>query len=303
MERAIELVAPAVSAYPRRPELLPAGHFESGRWRARFARTPNELDAILRLRFEVFNLELGEGLESSQATRRDEDRFDAFCHHLLVEEKTSGAIVGTYRMQTWEMARDGCGFYSAGEFDLSRMPAEVLDDSIEVGRACIHRDHRHKQVLFLLWRGLAAYVQATRKRYLFGCSSLTSQDAAEGLRLYRQLRDAGSVHPALDVPPLPALRCAVEPAGVEGRPRGGAEAVEGNEDGDGPPVHVPTLFRTYLRYGAQVVSQPALDREFKTIDYLMLIDVAGLSPRTRQVFFGGQEPLGARDHSADPASG
>jgi putative hemolysin len=298
MERALELVAPVVSGYPRRPELLPAAHFESGRWRARFARTPNELDAILRLRFEVFNLELGEGLESSQATRRDEDRFDAFCHHLLVEEKTSGAIVGTYRMQTWEMARDGCGFYSAGEFDLARMPAEVLGDSIEVGRACIHRDHRHKQVLFLLWRGLAAYVQATGKRFLFGCSSLTSQDPAEGLRLYRQLRDAGSVHSVLDVPPLPALRCTVEHGGSQRGSRDTAEVVEGD-----PPVHVPTLFRTYLRYGAQVVSAPALDREFKTIDYLVLIDVAGLSPRTRQVFFGGQEPLGARDHSADPASG
>jgi putative hemolysin len=280
MERAFDLFEPAVPGYPRRPELLPASQFEAGRWRARFARSRGELDAIMRLRFEVFNLELGEGLEASHQTRRDEDRFDEQCHHLLVEEKTSGQVVGTYRMQTFDMARAGCGFYSAIEYDLSRLPAEVLEDSVEVGRACIHRDHRHKLVLFLLWQGLAAYVLAARKRYLFGCSSLTSQDPAEGQRLYRQLRDSGAVHPHLDVPPLPGARCDLrEP-----------EMASSGQDhgGDQPPVHVPRLFRTYLRYGAQVVSAPAIDREFKTIDYLMLIDVTGLSPRTRQVFFGGQ---------------
>lgn len=271
MEHAFDLCDPAVSGYPQRAELLPASQFESGRWRARFARSPGELDAIQQLRFDVFNVELGEGLEASQETRRDEDRFDAQCHHLLVEEKTTGQVVGTYRMQTHEMARAGCGFYSAIEYDLSRLPAEMLEDSVEVGRACIHRDHRHKLVLFLLWQGLAAYSLAARKRYLFGCSSLTSQDPAQGLRLYRQLREAGAVHPHLDVPPLPGARCSGQDPG-----------------GDQPPVHVPRLFRTYLRYGAQVVSAPALDREFKTIDYLMLIDVAGLSPRIRQVFFGGQ---------------
>jgi putative hemolysin len=293
MERALELFVPSASDYPRRPELLPARHFEFGRWRARFARTPAELDAILRLRYEVFNVELGEGLETSEATRRDEDRFDAFCHHLLVEEKAGGTVVGTYRMQTHEMARAGRGFYSAGEFDLSRLPDAVREDSIEVGRACIHRDHRHKQVLFLLWQGLAAYVEITRKRYLFGCSSLTSQDPAEGWRLYRQLVSAGAVHAELDVPPLPALRCqdAADPA----------RAASGGPGEEGPPVHLPRLFRTYLRYGARVVSPPALDREFKTIDFLMLIDVAGLSPRAREVFFGGREPHGSED-DASPTS-
>lgn len=291
MERALELREPSGSGYPRRAELLPAGTLESGRWRARFARHPSELDAVLRLRYEVFNLELGEGLEASHATRRDEDRFDRHCHHLLVEERSSGSVVGTYRMQTCEMAREGCGFYSAGEYDLSRLPREILESSIEVGRACIHRDHRHRQVLFLLWQGLAAYVRAARKRYLFGCSSLTSQDPAEGLRLHRQLHDAGAVHASLEVPPLPALRC----DGRVGLTReGGVESVAA-------PVLVPALFRTYLRYGAKVVSPPALDREFKTIDYLLLIDVAEVSPRTREVFFGGQDPLGASGDARDAA--
>ena len=107
------------SAGPPSPEFLPTGQIEIGNYRLRFARTAQDLDRLLALRFEVFNLELGEGLEESFATGRDTDRFDASCHHMLVEE-VGGGLIGTYRMQTAAMAARGCGFYSAGEYDLGR---------------------------------------------------------------------------------------------------------------------------------------------------------------------------------------
>src|SRR6185436_13849796 len=132
----------------------------------------------LHLRFEVFNLELGEGLDASFLTRRDEDPFDRTCHHLLVEDRASGRIVGTYRMQTSEMAAGACGFYSAGEFTLGSLPREVVAGSVELGRACIAREHRGRPVLFLLWKGLAGYLMHFGKRYLFGCCSLSTQDEA-----------------------------------------------------------------------------------------------------------------------------
>jgi putative hemolysin len=262
--------APLLAGYPSNRAHLPTASAEAGRYRVRFAQGPSDLDRILRLRFEVFNLELGEGLDASFATRRDWDRFDACCHHLLVEDRDGSELVGTYRMQTSEMARDGEGLYSAGEFDLGALPAGILDDAIEAGRACIRREHRNRQVLFLLWRGLAIYLQTTGKRYFFGCSSLTSQDPAEGVRLYRQLVAGGMVRGDFTVPPLPAWRCEA-PA---------ADAEEG-----APPVELPALFGTYLRYGAKVCSPPAIDREFKTIDFLVLVDSHELSPRTRKLFF------------------
>jgi len=103
-----------------------------GRYELRFARTQEELDEILHLRFEVFNLELGEGLRESFRTGRDVDELDLQCHHLLVEDRRSGEIVGTYRLQTGAMAARGRGFYAAGEFDLDAMPAAVLRDSVEL---------------------------------------------------------------------------------------------------------------------------------------------------------------------------
>src|SRR5436189_6013916 len=92
----------------------------------RFARSVEEIDAALKLRFEVFNLELEEGLDSSFQTGRDRDEFDATCHHLIATDKTDGKVIGTYRLRTIEMAGSAEGFYSYAEFDLNHLPAAVL---------------------------------------------------------------------------------------------------------------------------------------------------------------------------------
>lgn len=244
-----------------------------GRYELRFARTQEELDEILHLRFNVFNVELGEGLETSFLTRRDEDAFDRACHHLLVEDLASGRIVGTYRMQTAEMAQAAEGFYSNGGFTLESLPREVVAGSVEIGRACIDRAHRGRQVLFLLWKGLAGYLMHFGKRYLFGCCSLSTQDPATGLALHRQLEAWGKQHPELRVDPRPGVGC------------GDLRAEPAREVSPAAPVEVPTLFGTYLRYGALVCGPPAIDREFKTIDWFVLLDTNALDPRTFRSFF------------------
>ena len=268
------LLRPTTAAYPPHPHRVPGGSIEQGRYRARFAASEADLDAILRLRFEVFNLELGEGFEASFETGRDEDAFDRTCHHLLVEDTArDGLVVGTYRMQTNEMATDG-GFYSAGEFDLSNLPPDVLAQAVEVGRACISREHRNRQILFLLWKGLARYMTSNHKRYLFGCCSLTSQDPCEGTAALAHLRREGFLHPTVLLPPRPGFECACSEA-----------AHTGAEPAEPAPYDLPLLFKTYLRYGALVCGPPAIDRDFKTIDFLVLFDVRAMEPRTYNLFF------------------
>lgn len=251
------------------PVDVPPVEIVEGRYRVRFARTREEIDAALKLRFEVFNLELGEGLAASFATGRDADEFDAICHHLIVVDTDDDRVVGTYRCQTGEMAA-ARGFYSAGEFDLSELPADVLLDAVELGRACVARTHRNAQVLFLLWKGLAAYVAAMQKRYLFGCCSLTSQDESEGERVFDMLKQSGHLHPTLRVLPRVGFEC-----------RG--DGLSGEESAG---VKIPKLFGTYLRFGARVCGPPAIDRLFKTIDFLVLFDVEEMAPAWRLAFFG-----------------
>ena len=238
-----------------------------GAYVVRFAADEADLERVLRLRFEVFNRELDEGLAESWHTGLDRDRFDETCHHLMILEAATDTVVGTYRLQTAEQARAGAGLYCAGEFDLAPLEP-IVAKGVELGRACIAREHRHGSALFALWRGLSAYIAWSRKRYLFGCCSLTSQDPREGLALTRWLEREGHYHARYRVPALPALAC---------------EATCGQE----PAVELPQLFGTYLRYGAKVVSTPALDREFKTIDWLVVLDARALPLRLWRLFFAG----------------
>ncbi|MBY0468161.1 MAG: GNAT family N-acetyltransferase, partial [Burkholderiaceae bacterium] len=136
----------------------------------RMAAHVADVQAAQALRFEVFNLELDEGLTQSYDTGLDADPFDAVCDHLIVDDLASGHVVGTYRLQTGLRARDALGYYSAQEFDFAPFEA-MRAQTIELGRACIHADHRNFTVLNLLWKGIAGYSQERGARYLLGCSS------------------------------------------------------------------------------------------------------------------------------------
>ena len=264
-----EQVTTTSAAYPVFRDQLPSYSLSENRYTVRFARNRQDLEALQQLRFEVFNVELGEGLEESFETGRDADRFDAVTHHLVIEERQTGRVIGTYRMQTSEMARANEGFYSADEFKLEGMPAHVLADSVEVGRACIAVDHRNRRALFLLWKGLAAYMLHNHKRYLFGCCSLTSQDPTEGRQVMEYLIANGHT---------------LDPLAV--RPQAGWECFDEDTPWDpGAAVQIPKLFRLYLRYGAKVTGLPALDRFFRTIDYLVMLDVLELDGDLHKLYF------------------
>jgi len=239
---------------------------QTAAYTVRLASTPDEVRAAQRLRFNVFNLELNEGLAGSFATGADVDEFDAVCDHLIVTGAATGAVVGTYRMQTGRMAARGRGYYSAGEFDFT--PFEPLrDELVELGRACVDRAHRNLAVLGLLWKGIADYAAERGGRYLIGCSSLTSQDPAVGATAYADLCRRHLAPPAWRTRPLPSCECPLRDLTDE-------------------PVVAPKLLRAYLSLGAKICGPPALDREFGTIDFLTLLDLAALSPQTRARFFG-----------------
>lgn len=266
-------------------------HADVGRYRLRLAETREDRDAACRLRFKVFNIELGEGLESSYETGLDTDRFDAVCEHLLVEDKTSRRVVGTYRMQSGKTAGRHYGYYSEQEFKLT--PYEPLRAGIlELGRASIDREHRTPEVLMLLWRGIAQYATDMGLRTLLGCSSLNSNDPAEGWRMYRQLENF-RVSAEFETTPTEAYACPPENNDLGQQGQGAQPSSCPNdrcvpgEDSSAPaavPVKVPKLLRTYLAIGARIAAPPAWDREFRTIDFLTLLDLKLLSSAARNRF-------------------
>jgi putative hemolysin len=262
--------------YPYHMDNVPMEEISEGRYLTRFATSPEEIDAALRLRFEVFNLELHEGLESSFLTERDEDEFDLTCHHLIVIEKQTKTVVGTYRIRTIEMAKGPLGFYSAGEFRMEDIPNEMLIDSMEIGRACIAREHRNSRVLFLLWKGLAMYASKMRKRYLFGCCSLFTIDCSEGRRAAKLLKEMGAIHPSLRVDAREDCQC---------------KERDFLSEGNDAEIELPKLFGTYLRIGAKICGEPVIDRQFKTIDFFVIFDVETIEERYYKMFFTQFEHL------------
>ncbi|MEO1023600.1 MAG: GNAT family N-acetyltransferase, partial [Bacteroidota bacterium] len=102
---------------------------KSHKYTVRLAESREEVEAALRLRFSVFNLELGEGLKESYLNQMDEDKYDAQCHHLLVIHNKTEEVIGTYRMQDNDHAEKGEGFYTQEEFDVSRFGDEVLSNA------------------------------------------------------------------------------------------------------------------------------------------------------------------------------
>ena len=252
---------PALAAHPNVSmgrRILARGS-AARRYTLRFASSVADVHAAQTLRFLVFNLELQEGLESSFLTFRDEDAFDEACTHLLVESE--GEVVGTYRMQTGVQAAKHFGYYSAQEFDLT--PFEPLRaEVLELGRACVHQNHRNLSVLSMLWRGIAAYSRQHGCRYLLGFSSLTSQEAVEGIALYRVLAERHLAPEHLFTRPLHGWECA---------------APEGTNVPEAAPK-VPKLLNAYLSLGAKICAPPAMDKEFKTIDFLTLLDLESLPP-------------------------
>jgi putative hemolysin len=131
--------------------------------------------------------------------------------------------------------------------------------------ACVHHQHRNLVVLGLLWKGIAEYAQRHGARYLFGCSSITSQDPAVGASAYADLCRKNLAQLQWRTRPLAAYDCSLSQLAAE-------------------QVKVPKLLRAYLTLGAKICGPPALDHQFKTIDFLTLLDLDTLHPMARQRF-------------------
>ena len=236
------------------------------RYETRLARTVEEIRAAQVLRFQVFNLELNEGLAGSHLTGRDEDPFDEVCDHLIVLQKPSMSVVGTYRLQTGINAARKRGYYCEQEFAFDVFEP-MRPEIVELGRACVHQQHRNLVVLGALWKGIADYTKQHGCRYMTGCSSLTSQDPAVGASAYEELRARHLAPPEWRTMPLPDYECPLANLASE-KPK------------------IPKLLRAYLTMGAKICGPPALDRHFKTIDFPTLVDMTAMPEPMRSRLFG-----------------
>jgi putative hemolysin len=228
-----------------------------------------DVQAALRLRFEVFNIEMNEGLASSHATGLDEDGYDRYCDHIIVADPARDLVVGTYRLMTGAMAAKGIGFYSESEFELSNLKS-LPGEKLELGRACVHRDYRGSAVLNLMWAGIARYIEEHDVRFVFGCGSIHTVNPMIVSNIYAYLKSGHLVDESLRVTPRNAV------PGFDPDARLDRRTVLGN---------IPPLMLAYMRLGARVCGEPAFDAEFGVSDFLVLLDRDRLLERYRDRYF------------------
>src|SRR5437660_8641525 len=163
---------------------------------------PKEIREAQKLRFQVFNLEMKKGLQTSYKSGLDVDDFDPSCDHLIVRDRTSKEVVGTYRLLLGSQASKNLGFYSEREFDLEKI--KTLDgELLELGRSCARKDFRDRALIFIMWNAIAQYVRKHRVRYLFGCGSLYTTEASEVAAYFSMLRRKYYAPEMLRVQPVP----------------------------------------------------------------------------------------------------
>lgn len=223
-----------------------------------------DIDKAQRLRFEVFNIEMNRGLKGSYRLGLDVDEFDPFCEHLIVRERRSGDVVGTYRLLRGAQARRHIGFYSEREFDLTKVKSLDGGELLELGRSCARKDFRDKALIPLMWDAIARHVKMYNVRFLFGCASLYTTDANEVSALFSLFKGRYYAPASRRVWPLDACRF-----------DGLSDDVK-IDDEQALFQKLPSLIRGYLRIGALVCGPPALDREFGTTDFFLLLDFSTL---------------------------
>jgi L-ornithine Nalpha-acyltransferase len=248
----------------------------AGNLEVKLASNLTELDAAMRLRFEVFNLELQEGLFSSYDRGYDTDAYDAYCDHLIVKDLTSGEVVGTYRLLRGSQAERHIGFYSENEFDLGslkRLNGEIL----ELGRSCIAATHRSFTTLNLLWSAIAKYASDRALGHLFGCASLHVSEASDVRPVYSYLRANHFAPEKYRVYPVESCRMMI------------GEDAEGPIDSRAVLSKLSPILKGYLRTGAMICGAPAYDAEFGTADVLVILEMEKMAGRYKQRYVAGAE--------------
>jgi putative hemolysin len=235
-----------------------------------WARHLDEVRAAQRLRHQVFVEEMGARLApvNGAPAGHDIDVFDDFCEHLIVRTPADGdeppLVVGTYRVLTPAAARRAGSFYSDTEFDLTRL-RPLRDRMAELGRSCVHEDHRSGGVILTLWGALAAFMERNGLDTMIGCASVSMRDGGHhAASLWARLKETHMAPIEWHVRPRVPLP---------------VDDLDQTLDADPPP-----LIKGYLRCGARVLGAPAWDPDFNTADLPLLTRTADLPSRYRRHF-------------------
>jgi putative hemolysin len=254
----------------------------SGALEVRLAETEHEVEQAQRLRYSVFYEEMS-AIPSPRMRelRRDFDKYDDVCDHLLVvdrdahDEDGQPLVVGTYRLTRKKDADKVGGFYTSSEYDLSAMLAGLPEDfkCLELGRSCILKSYRARPgTMQLLWKGLMAYVARFDIDLMFGCASLPGTDVEEMALPLAYLHHFHPMPEHLKVRAQQGLYVEMN--------RIPKEAIDEREG----IRSLPAMLKGYVRAGCCIGEGAVIDRQFGTTDVFIYFPLSGIDARYKSRF-------------------
>jgi len=261
----------------------------SGAYQLRLAKAAPDVKGAQRLRYRVFVQEMGAGGDMvDHAAQLEQDELDDHFDHLIlvdpaVDPATLDHVIGVYRLLTSERAQQLGRFYSDSEYDLTALRSSGRR-LVELGRSCVHPDHRRGAAMLQLWNGLADYVLERRIEVMFGVASFPGADPLRHAQALAWLHHHHLAPPALRVRALPDGFHPMDGLAPEALDRKSALAA------------IPALIRGYLRMGGMVGEGAWIDRKFNTTDVCVIIDTAAMSGRHHD-FYTRKSPV--RDPAPD----
>ncbi len=248
--------------------------FIIGTYQIKTATTKKEVISSLQLRHLVFYQEL---LQKNHPTGLDIDRYDTFFDHIVVIDKKTTEVIATYRILCSKFSED---FYSKSEFNLDQI--KLLNSPLlEVGRACVHPNYRKSTVLSCLWRGISEYLKLSGSQTLLGCGSIKTEDPKDAALMTLYFEKNKMILPQITCEPLAPFKIIHFNQILSLQRNADWTSAEDQKIKD----LLPPLFRSYLKAGALVTAEPAWDRDFKCVDYLIFLDTQNLLGTYEKRFF------------------
>ena len=222
-------------------------NFTNSKYQLKTADSVEELLSCFRLRYKSFLAEQGNLIQYY-----DYDEFDFGYDHMIIKDLSTDKVIGTYRLAN---SLHHQTFYSSNEFDISELLAKD-GVKLELGRACIEKEFRTGSVLDMLWKGIAAYTKAIDAKYLFGCTSLHTEDSQQVSKMYHYLLEQGHIENNLNVSTQEKYKMQLT-------------RVHDIQMAEIQDIY-PSLLKSYIKAGAKLLATPAHDKEFQCVDFLTL---------------------------------
>lgn len=278
-----ELLKADIESLPEKNHLLDFKKYSV--YYGNMQQLPNIILEIGRLRELTFRA-VGEG----SGKEFDLDKFDNHYQHLIVWNKESSEIVGSYRFAQVDkvMSKHGArGLYTSTFYKYSKDFKKKIHTGLELGRSFVRKEYQKQFIpLMLLWKGICRFViNNPQYHILFGAVSVSNTYTDKSRYLIANLLLSHSK----DVKAKMKYQCRLKsdaditaycksiklstPDLLSNLIKG----IEGDKD-------LPVLIKQYMKLGGQLHAFTVDDQFGDCMDGLIIVDLKESPPDTLKLY-------------------